>query len=168
LQLGYATLSGVDWVGIINAIKNTSTAAPLLLNPSGGYVGVGTTTPSYNFDVNGTIHYTTLTASSDERFKTNIEPISKALDTVMKLKPIKFEWNEYVNTRRGGYTLNKPTFGFIAQEVEKVLPELVTYWKLSDDCEDAQSLNYEKIIPILTAAIKELKAEFDAYKASHP
>ena len=40
--------------------------------------------------------------------------------------------------------------------VERVIPNLVSTWKLSDDCEDAKSVNYEKLIPWVIAAIKEL------------
>ena len=57
--------------------------------------------------------------------------------------------------------LNKPTFGVIAQDVEKVFPELVTQWKLSDDCQDALSVNYEKLVPVLIAAIQELAAKIE-------
>lgn len=133
-----------------------------------GNVGVATTSSAYTFDVNGTIHYTTLTASSDRRFKTNVNPITNALDRLDKINPVRFEWNKFVNDRRNGYELNKPTFGVMAQDVQAVFPELVTTWKLSDDCSDALSVNYEKLIPILIAAIKELKAQLDAIKPGHP
>jgi hypothetical protein len=124
-----------------------------------GQVGIGTTSPAYTLDVNGTIHYTTLTASSDQRFKTNVTPITNALASLDGINPIRFEWNEYVNSRRGGYEMGKPTFGVVAQDVQAVFPELVTQWKLSDDCEDALSVNYEKLIPVLIAAVKELSAK---------
>ena len=121
-----------------------------------GRLGIGTSTPAYLLDVNGTIHYTTLTASSDGRFKKNVQPIPNALDRLSYIRGVKFEWNEFINDRRNGYELNKPTFGVIDQELEEVFPELITLWKLSDDCTDARSVNYEKIIPILIEAVKEL------------
>jgi hypothetical protein len=122
-----------------------------------GNLGVGTSPAAgYKLDVNGTIHYTTLTASSDGRFKKNVQVISNPLDRLSSIRGVKFEWNEFINDRRSGYELNKPTFGVIAQEIEQIFPELITLWKLSDDCADARSVNYEKIIPILIEAIKEL------------
>jgi hypothetical protein len=72
------------------------------------------------------------------------------------VRGVKFEWNEFVNARRNGYELNKPTLGVIAQELEAVFPELVDHWHLSDDCPDARAVNYEKIIPVLIEAVKEL------------
>ena len=150
---GYSGLATIDNAG-------SYTSNPMNFD-STGKVGVGTSTPGYTLDVNGTVHYTTLTASSDRRFKKNITPISNALAALGEIKAIRFEWNEFVNDRRSGYELNKPTFGVIAQDVEKVFPELVTQWKLSDDCQDALSVNYEKLIPVLIAAIQELAAKIE-------
>lgn len=144
------TLGQSDSVVNFNTSKTTFSA---------GNVGVATTTPSYTLDVNGTIHYTTSTASSDARFKTNVQPIENALEKINKVRGVRFEWNEFVNNRRNGYELNKPTFGVLAQELEVEFPELVTTWQLSEDCQDARSVNYEKIVPILIEAIKELKAK---------
>lgn len=124
-----------------------------------GNVGIGTSSPAYKLDVNGTIHYTSLTASSDARFKTNVQPIENALEKINNVRGVRFEWNEFVNNRRNGYELNKPTFGVLAQELEVEFPELVTTWQLSEDCPDARSVNYEKIIPVLIEAIKELKTK---------
>ena len=150
---GYSGLATIDNAG-------SYTSNPMNFD-STGKVGVGTSTPGYTLDVNGTVHYTTLTASSDRRFKKNITPISNALAALGEIKAIRFEWNEFVNDRRSGYELNKPTFGVIAQDVEKLFPELVTQWKLSDDCQDALSVNYEKLIPVLIAAIQELAAKIE-------
>jgi len=122
-----------------------------------GNVLIGTTTDSgYKLDVNGTIHYTSLAASSDVRLKTKIEPIGNALALVNRLRGVRFEWNERVNRVRDGYKLGQPTFGLIAQELETVLPELVSTWKLDDEITNAKAICYERLIPILVEAIKEL------------
>ena len=154
---GYSGFATIDNAG-------SYTSNPMNFD-STGKVGVGTSAPGYTLDVNGTVHYTTLTASSDRRFKKNITPIANALAAIKKIKPVRFEWNEFVNERRSGYELNKPTFGVIAQDVEAVFPELVTQWKLSDDCQDALSVNYEKLVPVLLAAIQELTAEVEELKS---
>ena len=60
----------------------------------------------------------------------------------------------------------KPVLGaWRGQDVEAVFPELVTQWKLSDDCQDALSVNYEKLVPVLLAAIQELTAEVEELKS---
>ena len=153
---GYSGLATID-----NAGGYTSNPMNFVAN---GNVGVSTSAPGYSLDVNGTIHYTTLTASSDRRFKKNITPITGALDSIKKINPIRFEWNEFVNERRSGYELGKPTFGVFAQDVKNVFPELVTEWKLSDDCQDALSVNYEKLVPVLIAAIQELSTKIEDLK----
>ena len=139
-----------------NGTGAIQSSAGLAWNNSTGNLGIGTSPSGFKLDVNGTIHYTSLSASSDGRFKKNVQPIPNALDRLSYIRGVKFEWNEFINDRRNGYELNKPTFGVIAQELEEVFPELITLWKLSDDCADARSVNYEKIIPILIEAVKEL------------
>jgi hypothetical protein len=94
---------------------------------------------------------------SDERDKEIIEPITDALDKVKTLRTVigKYKIDEE-GTRRSF---------LIAQDVKDVLPEAVT--ELEDD-KNTLILQYTETIPLLVAAIKELKAEFDAYKATHP
>jgi len=121
---------------------------------SGGDVGIGVS-PSYKLDVNGNIHATAFPTSSDIRFKKNITPLENSLEKVKKLQGVKYEWNEFVNSVRDGYKLNVPIIGLIAQDVEKIVPEVVDLWKLSDDCQDARSIDYPRLIPVLIEAIKE-------------
>jgi len=141
---------------------NSTTSA--ILN---GKVGIGTTAPStsYKLDVNGGIHYTSSTASSDIRFKKNITIIDNALGKLDAIRGVRYEWNEFINSKRDGYKLNEPTLGVIAQEVETVFPELVTTWDLSEDCHDAKGVNYEKFVPVLIQAVKELKAKNESLEA---
>ena len=97
------------------------------------------------------------TCSSDARLKRDIMPFAHLLDKVAQLQPAHFYWRaEEFKDRHFG---TKPSFGLIAQEVEKVLPELVT-----EDEQGYKAVNYSKL-PLLTLqAIKELKAENDALK----
>jgi len=121
---------------------------------SGGDVGIGVS-PSYKLDVNGNIHATGFPTSSDIRFKKNITPLENSLEKIKKLQGVKYEWNEFVNSVRDGYKLNVPIIGLIAQDVEKIVPEVVDLWKLSEDCQDARSIDYPRLIPVLIEAIKE-------------
>jgi len=169
--LGTCGNSGKDpenntYTGVLanSSLLGTTTAYPLQFGTndnvrvtieSGGDVGIATTNPAYTADVNGTIHYSGATASSDKRFKKNVEQLTGSLDKVKKLRGVRFEWNEFINARRDGYKLNRQHFGVIAQELEVVLPELVDQWKLSDDCTDARAVQYERMIPVLIEAMKE-------------
>lgn len=96
----------------------------------------------------------TSSSSSDERLKTNIENISGALESVMKLRGVSFNWKALSNDRKN--------FGVIAQEIEKVFPNLV-----SKDDRGYLMVNYEGLIPVLTEAIKEQQTEIDNLKKKY-
>jgi len=92
---------------------------------------------------------------SDERYKENIKPIESALDKAVKLQGVTFDWKE-----SDSILDIKEDIGFIAQDVQKVVPELVR------ENEDGKlSLRYQGVTPILLEAIKELKAEIDLLKS---
>ena len=95
--------------------------------------------------------------SSDERIKENIEPISNSLSLIEKLKGIKYNFTtEYSNTTINENS-NKKRFGLLAQEVEKVLPDIVnTNVNEAMKIDDFKTISYSSLIPILIEAIKEL------------
>jgi hypothetical protein len=94
-------------------------------------------------------------APSDKRYKENIKPIESALDKAVKLQGVTFDWKE-----SDSILDIKEDIGFIAQDVQKVVPELVR------ENEDGKlSLRYQGVTPILLEAIKELKAEIDLLKS---
>ena len=94
-------------------------------------------------------------APSDRKYKENIKPIESALDKAMQLQGVTFDWKE-----ADSILDIKEDIGFIAQDVEKVLPELVR-----DSGKGNLSLRYQGITPVLLEAIKELKAEIDLLKS---
>jgi hypothetical protein len=91
---------------------------------------------------------------SDCRLKTNICNLPYGLCDVKKLNPVSFDWNEVEREYRG---CNRQ-IGFIAQEVEPIIPEAVGYQ--ADNGE--YSLSPDKIIPVLTKALQELSIKVDA------
>lgn len=93
--------------------------------------------------------------SSDERLKTNITPISNALNKVESICGAEFKWNEQLQSTHKGNDV-----GVIAQEIEKILPTAVT-----DRENGYKAVKYEKIIPLLIEAIKELSAEIKELKS---
>lgn len=149
----------IDNVYIYRAAVNTGIT-------NSGRLGVGMT-PAYMLDVkapeNGVIarflsdnstgcSYAstgTMSCTSDIRLKKNIENVSYGLDTVMNLRPVEFDWKnegtEYKN------------LGFIAQEVEEIIPSIVS----TDETTGYKSLNQIGIIPILTRAIQDLSTRYE-------
>jgi hypothetical protein len=104
---------------------------------------------------------TQFNTSSDYRLKNTIAPMTGALAKVALLKPCTYKWN--VDGSDGE--------GFIAHELAEVVPQCVTGAKDAVDAEGNplhQGIDTSFLVATLTAAIQELKAEFDAYKASHP
>jgi hypothetical protein len=95
-------------------------------------------------------------ASSDERLKSNKKLIDGALTKVNQLGGYEFDWIPMVGIHENeGHDI-----GVIAQEVEKVIPEIVT---TRDN--GYKAVKYEKLVPLLIEAIKELSAEIDKLKS---
>jgi hypothetical protein len=94
---------------------------------------------------------------SDISYKTNITPISNSLDKIMSLEPVSFTWKEDTETSK--LTDIKDDIGFIAQQVQEVLPELVRQNK-----DDKLSIRERAIIPLLVGAIKEQQKQIDELK----
>lgn len=123
-------------------------------------VGIGNQNPTEALVVAGNIVATGTITPSDQRYKQNILPISSALDKVQRLRGVSYDW------RRTAYPemqfAASTQLGFIAQEVEQVLPEAVH--KTADGM---YTLNYSAVTPVLVEAVKELKAENDALKTQN-
>jgi hypothetical protein len=132
---------------------------------AGGNVGIGTTGPSYLLDIAGQCHASCFPTSSDVRFKKNIVPLENALEKVLALRGVTYEWNEFIHSIRNGYDLNVPIVGMIAQEVEEVIPQIVGTWKLNDELTDARSLEYQRLVPYLIEAVKEQQKQIDQLKS---
>lgn len=122
-----------------------------------GNVGIGTTSPSYTLDVNGTIRGNNV-SPSDVRFKENIVSVDAALKKVLTLQGVSFDWK-----RSEFKDKNFPEgrhYGVIAQEIEKVLPEVV-----NTAADGTKAVAYTEIIPVLIEAIKEQQALITQQKA---
>jgi len=124
--------------------------AVVLVNPNGAVGSIRT---------NGSA--TTFNTSSDYRLKENIAPMTGALAKVAQLKPVTYKWK--IDGTDGE--------GFIAHELAEVCPSAVSGEKDAVDKNGKikpQGIDVSFLVATLTAAIQELKAEFDAYKATHP
>ena len=101
--------------------------------------------------------------SSDLALKENISPISNALDKVSQIGGYNFDWTDSHIQERGGedgFFVRKSDVGIIAQEVQKVLPEVV-----GERDDGTLGVKYEQIIPLLIESIKELKSEIQSLKS---
>ena len=94
-------------------------------------------------------------ASSDERLKDNLSPITNSLEKVGQLKGYEFDWNDKQVVHSGH------DVGVIAQEVEKVVPEIVE----TREHDGYKAVKYEKLVPLLINAINDLKAEIEELKS---
>ncbi|MDZ8105290.1 MAG: tail fiber domain-containing protein [Nostoc sp. DedQUE12a] len=142
-----------DGYGEIQAVKSSgSLYGDLILNRRAGNVGIGKENPDPNFrlDVQGKVQAHDIHKTSDIRWKQNIETIASALDKVLQLRGVSFEWRteEYqeMNFNPGKH------LGLIAQEVEQVIPEVV-----HQNDQGYKSLAYSNLVALLIEALKELQ-----------
>jgi hypothetical protein len=101
----------------------------------------------------------TSTNPSDERLKDDITDLQYGLNEILQLRPVSYNWkNDTINQGK--------QFGFIAQEVQEIMPELISEFTTFEDEEEVVRLGLDKegIYATLVNAIKELKAEIDLLK----
>jgi len=126
---------------------------------SGSFTGfnlysTGSSSQRFYADYGGTLHAvsTSIAAISDQSLKENVVDIEPSLDKVMSLRPVRFDWKQEMQIEQ------KQIQGFIAQEVEIVLPDLVYDYQYNDT-EIKKSIKMGDMIPTLVKAIQELNAE---------
>jgi hypothetical protein len=150
------TFTFPDHTGTILSTGSTSTSVQF------GSFGVGTAASGTTGEIRATNAITSY--YSDERLKTDITEISGALDKVMQLRGVTFRANELAESF--GYANSKEQVGVIAQDVEKVLPQIVVPApfdimqlqegvEISRSGENYKTVHYEKLVPLLIQAIKE-------------
>ena len=133
---------------------------------------------------------TTWDGFSDRRAKENVQDVTSALDTICRLRPVTFDWtNDYADrmnmfnmdksdpksymwtsVKENGYdeVRKNNNVGFIAQEFEEVFPKDITETEMelgNETITDFKTVNFDSLVPMLTKAVQELKAENDSLKA---
>jgi len=150
---GYVTSSGVTSVATGNGCTGGTFTSSGTVSMSGSYSG------SFSASSNITAY------SSDERLKDFKGKIDNALDKVDQLNGYYFEWNDVAKGLDGGKSFKEGMeVGVSAQEIEKVLPEVVTeapIVKIENLDTDYKTVYYDKIVPLLIEAIKELNEKLD-------
>ncbi len=118
-------------------------------------VGINRVNPYYELDVNGIVRANTFTYNSDKRFKKNIKDLGGSLEKINALSGVSYQFNQ--NQHPDAKFSSREQIGFIAQDVQKVLPELVY-----EDGEGYLSVDYISVIPVLVEAIKEQQKLIEA------
>ena len=144
---GLTNAGGDRRLAIFSGSSTIETVAGTVVDTSGS-VGIrineSTMPLSYALDVSGSIRASgTVLQSSDERLKENIYPIDNAIDRVNEIEGVYFNWKDK----------EERSVGVLAQQVQKVLPEVV-----SEDKNGYLNIDYGGIVPLLLEAIKELEA----------
>lgn len=140
------------------AIGGTAAAAGNFTNSQITSLGVGTAASGTTGEIRATNNVTAY-YSSDRKFKENIEDIPNALKIVDAIGGKLFDWTDaYLNAHGGedDYFLHKHNFGVIAQDVQAVFPRAV---RIRPD--GSLAVDYDKLIALAFAAIKELKRELN-------
>ncbi len=153
------------WFRSANVLGDDGAYRDLMYIDANGNVGINTTAPVAKLDVAGPVRGSTFTGASftggtftgtsfaggtftgasflytsDSRLKKNIFKLTEGLDLVFKMKPVRYQWK----------ATSKGDIGFIAQDIEKILPELT-----ATDDDGIKRIDYAKIVPILVRAIQE-------------
>ncbi len=148
-----------DWV-----IRSAASSGNIILQDSGGNVGIGTSAPLAKLHVNGLLRLDSLGSfgtipicgnsigqisycSSSRRYKTNIAGYAGGLNLLNRLRPVTFDWKDS----------KMRDFGFLAEEVAEVEPLLVIH----NDKGEIEGVKYSQISTVLVNAIKEQQAQIE-------
>ena len=167
INSGLAWTSGNDGAGsgldadTLDGLQGSSyanTSAPQITS-----LGVGTAASGTSGEIRATDNITAY-YSSDARLKTNVVEISNALEKVNQIRGVEFDWtDEFIEKSGGedGYFTRKHDVGVIAQEIEKVLPEVV-----AERDNGIKAVKYDRIVALLIEAVKDLSKQVKELKGN--
>ena len=153
--------TNANLTGDVTSVGNATTIADNIIDEDNLELGaddpVNQDVLTYNSSTGG---FTWLTATevnalvSDRRYKKNITTVTSALEKLSKLNPVNYDWRIDEFPHRSFE--DRKQWGFIAQEIEKVMPELVR-----EDSDGYLRLSYTGFVPLLTKAMQEQQTEID-------
>ena len=144
---------GEEGAPALNVLSAAGTGmTPALRVNDNGRVGIGTGAPAFELDVvgdinaSGNVRANGMVLSSDKRYKSHIQTLNNSLAILAKIRGTSYWWKDQNISE-------KLQIGFIAQELEEILPNLV-----HTDENGYKAVNYIGLIPVMTEAIKELES----------
>jgi len=157
IGIGYATSFMEDSGGNMGLYRTDAGVWSYYYSPGNNSIGLrGSTTVNWAAAVtNGTMYYTSesyatynmfavsFVPTSDRRIKENFEPLENSLDKVKGLQGVSYNRTEDITKRR--------EIGFVAQDVQEVVPEFVHYHEDTD----TYGIAYDKMTALITEALKE-------------
>lgn len=145
--------TGSQLNGSFQIVDRTAGAARMLVD-SNGNVGIGSVTPTQRLTVAGNVLANNVAVPSSGRFKHNVAPMTDALERLLKLEGVSFDWNaDFAKDRPG----REHDIGFVAEDVAKVFPEVVFY-----DAEGkVTGMDYSRLTAVAVQAIKQQQTKFD-------
>lgn len=164
----YYNFAAADWTGMYLTYGQNRffqldivPTSPRLAGSNNQIVLYNTQTSTFN-----TLQCSNVFTQSDARSKENICSLSSGLNTILRLRPVSYNWKKAPSVKSdekadgvayGPAEESQTQYGFLAQEVEEILPDVV---KTNDD--GYKLINYTAIIPMLVKAVQELQATVEA------
>lgn len=136
---------------LIGRSTSAGTIGPVMAMTFSGNVGIGTTAPSQRLTVAGNVLANNVGVPSSIRFKDHVAPMGDALARLLKLEGVRFDWKPEFAKERGFVH----DVGFVAEDVEKVFPEIV----LKDADGNVIGMDYSRVTAVAVEAIKQLREE---------
>jgi hypothetical protein len=181
-RIDFFTATGALYNAFSFPAETPTTPTVRMRISANGNIGINTTSPTQDLDINGTMRLRQLVAgssaggigrtstgeivalASDQRLKKDINTITGSLNSVCSLRGVTYKWDD---TRFNNFIIDdiekeKIQIGLIAQEVETVLPELV----YNNGIEDLKAVKYAEIVAVLIEAVKELKQKNEQTESS--
>ncbi|WP_415328217.1 tail fiber domain-containing protein [Chryseobacterium sp. MMS23-Vi53] len=163
IRSGVGVVTGAQEDFYIGSSIGGGLVEKLRIKPASGNVGIGVSNPLYKLDVDGVINASGnvrangVVLTSDSRLKKDIHDTSYGLKTVMALRPVEYQKKNSIQNN----DYNKHEIGFLAQDIAKVIPSLVTS---GADKDKLLSVSYTELIPVLAKAIQEQQKEISQLK----
>ncbi|MCP9761662.1 tail fiber domain-containing protein [Lacihabitans soyangensis] len=154
------------YTSVSGTAGNVVTTTPRVSVTSNGNFGIGIAIPTERLNVvgnglfTGTVCASNVTCPSDVRFKKNFRPLDNAMAQVMQVQGVRYDWRKDEFPEHNFSDKNQ--MGFVAQDLEKLFPEMVV-----TDSKGYKSVDYARITPLLVEALKEQQKIIDEMKTKN-
>jgi hypothetical protein len=149
ISSGNAFIGNVYALGVSTGVLSTNSAYITTLSSQNATIENFSSAISYI----GNLYVENIVTTSDVRYKKNVVPLLGALSTVRRLEPVFYDWTGRDNLRAGYQEL-----GFIAQQVEEIIPNVVS---IRNDEDQSRAVAYDRLTSLLTGAIRELATRLE-------